>query len=265
MLPDHYTHSTLDSLFFKAGAPEHNKYSFSNKNGKVQGWLRTINDESNNPLDVLGAAIEEFMETKPPDSYYYAGVGYDSNELAVAAYENDRDKIRRSLAKAKLQYSRGGHIIFGGITSTQSLQELVQHSGLKAVDIEIRRALENVEKDPFAAAQYAGNVLEAALKAYLNHHKVAYKEETDTLSDLWKLVVDHIGINPKELDNKDLKKIASGLNNIVDGTMHLRNKKSAAHGKSEAQMNENNIRPRHARLAIHAAHTIAAYVLELVS
>jgi len=136
--------------------------------------------------------------------------------------------------------------------------------GLAAIQIEIDRALANVEKDPIAAAHNAGSVMEAALKAYLNHHKVAYKEETDTLSDLWKSVVEHIGIHPKEMDDKDLKKIASGLFSIVDGTMHLRNKKSAAHGKSEAQMKENTIRPRHARLAIHAAHTVSAYVLELI-
>jgi hypothetical protein len=40
-------------------------------------------------------------------------------------------------------------------------------------------------------------------------------------------VVEHIGISPKELDDKDLKKIASALFNIVEGTMHLRNKKNA--------------------------------------
>ncbi|WP_081758985.1 abortive infection family protein [Thioalkalivibrio sp. HK1] len=34
------------------------------------------------------------------------------------------------------------------------------------------------------------------------------------------------------MDEKDLKKIASGLFQIVDGTMHLRNKKSAAHTAS---------------------------------
>ena len=115
--------------------------------------------------------------------------------------------------------------------------------------------MDNVEKDPLAAAHNAGSVLEASLKAYLDHHDTSYKEDTDSLSDLWKKVVDHIGLHPKEMDDKDLKKIASGLNSIVDGTMHLRNKKSSAHGKSEEQLKSINIRPRHARLAIHAAHS----------
>jgi hypothetical protein len=121
-----------------------------------------------------------------------------------------------------------------------------------------------LENDPVAAIHNAGSVLEASLKAYLGHYNIDYKEETDTLSDLWKKTVEHIGIHPKDLPDKDLKKIASGLFNIVDGIMHLRNKKSAAHGKSEEQFRQNTIRPRHARLAIHAAHTISTYVLELM-
>ncbi|MFN9003005.1 MAG: abortive infection family protein [Alphaproteobacteria bacterium] len=184
--------------------------------------------------------------------------------ICLQALRQAQGEIQQALAKDGFQYSRGGYLTKGGALPTRSLQENVKKMGLAAIQIEIDRALANVEKDPIAAAHNAGSVMEAALKAYLNHHKVAYKEETDTLSDLWKSVVEHIGIHPKEMDDKDLKKIASGLFSIVDGTMHLRNKKSAAHGKSEAQMKENTIRPRHARLAIHAAHTVSAYVLELI-
>lgn len=42
---------------------------------------------------------------------------------------------------------------------------------------------------------------------------------------------------------------------------HLRNRKSGAHGRTEAQIKENLPRPRHARLVIHAAHTLAACVI----
>jgi hypothetical protein len=50
-------------------------------------------------------------------------------------------------------------------------------AGPWAVDVEIRRALNNVESHPLGAVHNAGSVLEASFKPYLDHHKV-----TDTLS-----------------------------------------------------------------------------------
>lgn len=259
ILPDYYTHGGINSLFLTASAPE--DVPEGNKSVKVQTWLRTINNNCPNPLEILGSVISDFMDGETHKSYYSSG-----SEDEYARKKNEtREKLVSTLAKDGLGYSRGGHITKGGSIPTQSLKESVSKQGLSAVDAEIKRALNNVEKDPLAAIHAAGSVVESSLKAYLDHHKLQYKDESDTLSDLWKKVVDHVGINPKELDDKDLKKIASGLYSIVDGTMHLRNKKSAAHGKSEEQLRQNTIRPRHARLAIHAAHTISAYILELIA
>ncbi|WP_081432831.1 abortive infection family protein [Acidiphilium cryptum] len=64
-----------------------------------------------------------------------------------------------------------------------------------------------------------------------------------TLAELWKIATEQIGLRPVDWDNKDLKKIASGLNNIVDGIAHLRNAKSGAHGKSEEQRRSITIKP----------------------
>jgi len=259
ILPERYSHSGLNGLFLTASAPEN--IPDGNKENKVTTWLRAINTECADPLIVLGHIIEDVMEKEPDTS---SGWGLQDKVELARKLKEDQEKIAQTLAKDGLSYSRGGHVTKGGATPTLSLQEDVSKRGLAAVDIEIKRALRNVESDPMTAVHNAGSVLEATLKAYLGHYKVEYKEDSDKLSILWQKVVEHIGIHPKELDDKDLKKIASGLYSIVDGTMHLRNKKSAAHGKSEAQMKQNTIRPRHARLAIHAAHTVSAYVLELL-
>lgn len=259
IIPDYYTHGGINSLFLTASAPE--DIPEGNKSVKVQTWLRTVNNVCQNPLEILGSVISDFMDGESHRSYFSS----DTEDEHDRKKNDAREKILKTLAKDGLGYSRGGHVTKGASIPTQSLKESVSKQGLSAVDAEIKRALANIESDPLAAIHAAGSVLESALKAYLDHHKVQYKDESDTLSDLWKKVVEHVGINPKELDDKDLKKIASGLFNIVDGTMHLRNKKSAAHGKSEEQLRQNSIRPRHARLAIHAAHTISAYLLELMA
>ncbi|MGK7754375.1 MULTISPECIES: abortive infection family protein [unclassified Roseovarius] len=176
-----------------------------------------------------------------------------------------QEKVRAALAKSGLSYSEGGYIGSGIATPTASLAEIIREGGMSAVEVEMKRAIKQVDDDPNAAAHYAGNVLEAALKAYLKAQDIPFKDDKETLNTLWQLVRDDLGINPKNLEAKDLKKIASGLNSIVDGTMYLRNKKSGAHGRTEDQYRETALRPRHARLVIHSAHTLAAYVLECLA
>lgn len=260
IMPDYYTHNDIDGLFLTASAPEN--IPEGSKSSKVMTWLRAVNAECAAPLEVLGTIIGDFMDKEPynPNKFF----DQKSDDEYARKLKDAQEKVTQSLSKDGLCYARGGYITKGGSIPTLSLQENVKKRGLSAVEIEIKRALNNVESDPLTAVHNAGSVLEAALKAYLVHYNIAYKDNSDTLSDLWKKVVEHIGISPKEMDNKDLKKIASGLYNIVEGTMYLRNKKSSAHGRSEEQIKQISIRPRHARLAIHAAHTVSAYVLELL-
>ena len=145
------------------------------------------------------------------------------------------------------------------------MRDAVSKGCLKAIEIEMNRALKIVDSDPNGAAHYAGNILEASLKAYLDRKKIDFNDQTATLSDLWHLVRDNIGLKPQDMSNKDLKKIASGLNSIVDGTMFIRNKKSGAHGRTEEQTATNILRPRHARLVVHSAHTVSMYILECMT
>ena len=252
IFPDRYTQAEIDSLFLASGASE--PIPDGSKPKKVQLWLRQINSTSAEPLKVLGIILDDFLEIQ---------LWLNPNDDHVAKLEAEKLRIRDTLAREGLTYVRGGNIFKGGSVSTLSLDESVKKQGLKSVDIEIQRALSQIEQDPHAAAQYAGNVLEASLKAYLDHKGKTYGNG-DTLAELWKIASDQIGLRPVDWDNKDLKKIASGLHSIVDGIAHLRNAKSAAHGKSEEQRQGITIKPRHARLAIHAAHTVSAYVLELI-
>lgn len=258
LLPERYTHAGIDSLFQMAGAPE--DIPEGSKPTKVQAWLRHTNRVSPEPLKVLGVIIDDFMEMQITEGSFWTPAGTES---LVERFENEKAKIRETLAKDGLTFSRGGLISKGGSIPTLSLDESVKKHGLSSVDDEIKRALAMIETDPHAAAQYAGNVLEASLKAYLDHKSVAYKSSY-ALADLWKISAAEMGLRAADLDNDDLKKIVSGLHSIVSGVAHLRNAKSAAHGKSEEQRKGITLKPRHARLAIHAAHTVAAYVLELI-
>lgn len=259
---DFYTHAEINRIFTYADAP--GDPPDGNKIQKTVDWLRIVNKQSDAPLLVLGPVLEEILEKEPFDTERAAPWDQDEPEWSVKLRKN-QERIRAALGKAGLSYSIGGHVGTSSGTATASLQEMIDAGGLAAIQIEMNRALKQVDGDPNAAAHYAGNILEATLKAYLIKKSVSFKDQTDTLNRLWELVRDSIGINPKDLESKDLKKIASGLNSIVDGTMYLRNKKSGAHGRTEEQFEANALRPRHARLVIHSAHTLAAYVLECLA
>lgn len=257
---ENYTHADIDRLFAYADAPEENPGG--NKVQKSVDWLRAINKQSPSPLEVLGRLLEDILEKPGWDSSSDDNWMHGEEPEWSIDLKKRQERIRKTLARSGLIYSVGGHIGAASATPSASLDDMVSQRGLSAVEVEMKRALRQIEDDPNAAAQYVGNVLEARFKAYLNKKKIAYNENGDTLNDLWRLTRDDLGINPKDLEAKDLKKIASRLGSIVDGTMYLRNKRSSAHGRTEAEHTATAIRPRHARLVIHSAHTLAAYVLE---
>ena len=248
-----HTHAEIDRLFAHADAPEEKPEG--NKVQKTVDWLRLTNLRSRNPLNVLGSLLEEFLEHDSSERSYW------QDEAWSNALTENHTKILTALRKAGLSYRTGGHIDSATALPVASLRENVAQDGLKAIEIEMDRALNMVNDDPNAAAHYAGNILEASLKAYLQNRSIPFKDETATLSDLWPLVRGDTGLNPKDLENRDLKKIASGLNSVVDGTMYLRNKKSGAHGRTEERAKEIALRPRHAHLVVHSVHTLSLYVL----
>lgn len=254
----HYTASEIEALFLYAGAPD--RPPESSKAKTVLALLRATNTECAAPLEVLGKILNDFVSRERSGASKWNG-----GEDAAAELTRDQAKAVELLCEEGFELGKGGRIAARGAQAspTHSLVELVAAQGLSAVDTEIQRALARVDDDPNAAAHYAGNTLEAVFKAYLRHQGLGFAEGA-TLSDLWRDAAAAAKMKPKDLENGDLKKIASELHSIVEGIMRLRNAKSGAHGKSEEQARRYKIEPRHARLAIHASHSVAAYFVELM-
>ncbi|WP_375630554.1 MULTISPECIES: abortive infection family protein [unclassified Bartonella] len=271
MFAHHYTHNELDDLFIASFAPP--EIPEGTKIQKVKAWLRAINSQCEEPLEFLGNLLSDFMEKEyyDPDP---TGLNSSLYKKTLQLKEDQR-KILETLKKDGLEYQRGGYIIKAGLLSIKELQNRIAEKGLSAVEIEINRALENIEKDPREAVLFAANLLEASCKAYLDHHSILYKENAhNKLYALWKEVAKKAKIHTddikqknlknQDLDKNDLRMIATGLSRIVSGTMNLRNKKSAAHGRSEKDFELINLKPRHARLTFNAAHSLSIYILELM-
>ena len=145
------------------------------------------------------------------------------------------------------------------------MRDHVEQHDLSNLDRLIQQSLEDIEKNPLSAVLHASTTLESVLKEYLKTRQIPYNKGNATLPKLWKIFMEkNPKIHPEKLkNNNDLQEIATGLFKIINGTSSLRNKQSSAHGKSEEEFQTINITPRHARLAIHAVHTLSAYILEL--
>lgn len=80
-----------------------------------------------------------------------------------------------------------------------------------------------------------------------------------SLGPLWRVVRNHLMLEPDKLQEDDIRKVLTGLGAVVDGIGALRTQEGSAHGREKRSY---KIKLRHARLASHAAFTIAAFIME---
>ena len=141
---------------------------------------------------------------------------------------------------------------------SRSLRKVIQERDMGSVDVEFNRALAAVESDPPAAATAACACLEAIFKVYIEDHQLPLPNK-ETVKPLWNTVSKHLGFDPARIEDDDLKRILSGLSSVVDGIAALRTHAGSAHGRGTMRY---RLKPRHARLAVHAAHTLATFIVE---
>lgn len=246
------THASLDNLFSYAEAP--GEPPEGSKTVKVQAWLRRVNKESGHPLVVLGRLIECYMELADIED----GTFTWSSTPIIDVKKEFKDKLEAILSRCNLTYITGGIISDGSSAPSRSLAELIKGRDIPSIDAEFNRALANVNSEPREAVSAACNILESIFKTYIADEKLGMPQKQD-LQNVWKVVRSDLGFDPGSLEDDDLKKILSGVLSVVDGIGAFRTHASSAHGQGRKIY---NLKPRHARLAIHSAHTIALFVLE---
>lgn len=251
-MPDLESHASLDNLFSYAEAP--GEPPEGSKPVKVQAWLRRVNKEAERPLVVLGRIIECYMEL--PDIEENSRSMY--NIHAADTKKEFKRKIEAILSRCNLTYIAGGIISDGSSTPSRSLAELIKGRDIPSIDAEFTRALANVNSEPREAVSAACNILESIFKTYITDENLEMPQKQD-LQNVWKVVRSDLGFEPGLLQDDDLKRILSGVLSVVDGIGAFRTHASSAHGEGRKVY---KLKPRHARLAIHSAHTIALFVLE---
>lgn len=248
----YYSHSKLDSIFMESGAP--GEPPEGNCEKKCSHWLKRCNEDTTvNPLDVLGAVIQDYMDKEPPSSLF--------NESLNSKVIEGQIRIKNALSKNQLVYRANGHIVQAGSTAiSKTLEDYLKSGDFSSIQKEFERAVEHINNDPHASITAACSIIEATFKLYIEHFSLTMPSKLNVMS-LWSTVQPHLNLNSDEILASDQHKVLKGISSIIDGVGAFRSHIGSAHGRGS---NPPSILVAEARLAVNAAHTIVVFVLELI-
>jgi hypothetical protein len=242
-----YSHARIDDFIRTAGIQ--GEPPNTSKIDKVRHWLRHANENNSDPFAILGHLIAELMEV---DDVNYE---FDADEVAYPG----RERVQKVLAEHALEYQRGGYIVRKTETTvSSSFEGIIRSRNLGGLQIEFDRISANVNIDPAAAVTASCALLESLFKIYISVEKLEMPSDK-TIKPLWNVVRRHLKLEPDREQNDDVRAVLVGLGSIVEGLGSLRTHKGSAHGHEKHTY---RMKPRHARLASHAAFTLANFILE---
>ncbi len=162
------------------------------KHAKALAWLRRVNqDESVEPLEVLGRLIEGYMDEEI------------NEELGSWGEERKKKKARinKALQNAKLQYVTGGRVIGSLAAPSISLEESIKKRSIAVLNEEFDRALRTVETSPKDALSSACNILESVCKVYIEEEALEMPAKQD-LQPVWSVVRKDLGFDPSQVEDR---------------------------------------------------------------
>jgi len=154
-------------------------------------------------------------------------------------------------------------LIVEGIPTPGLVKSLVEVLSAQYVTQQITRMEAAVESDPELAIGTAKEFVETICKTILRECGVAVSSNVD-LPQLVKEVRDQLDLLPEDIPEKakgakTIKRVLSNLGTIAQGLAELRGLYGSGHGK---HAKVKGLQPRHARLAVGAAATLAVFLFE---
>ncbi|MGE6475088.1 abortive infection family protein [Psychrobacter sp. NPDC078631] len=121
----------------------------------------------------------------------------------------------------------------------------------------------SIETSPYQAIGVAKELMETACKSIFTSRQEEYNKNWD-LSKLMRETTKLFKLTPDDISNeakaaKSIRQILGSLSAVVQGIAEVRNEYGSGHGK-DSQFK--GLQPRHAKLAVGAASTLAIYLLE---
>ncbi len=188
------------------------------------------------------------------------------NRLLQIFNENLKEDNYEIVEKSKIS---GKPIFVGRIKITG--QEFIQNKGsvikkiLNAdyVTQQISLMETSIENSPHVSIGIAKELIETCCKSIFEERKEEYDKNWD-LPKLMKETTKLLKLTPDDIPNEikaanSIKQILGSLSSVVQGISEIRNEYGSGHGKDGKFV---GLQPRHAKLAVGAASTLAIYLLE---
>lgn len=121
----------------------------------------------------------------------------------------------------------------------------------------------SIEVAPHVSIGIAKELIETSCKSIFEERNEVYDKDWD-LGRLMKETTKLLKLTPSDIPNetkaaKSIKQILGSLSSVVQGIAEVRNEYGSGHGKNGKFK---GLQPRHAKLAVGAASTLAVYLLE---
>jgi hypothetical protein len=152
---------------------------------------------------------------------------------------------------------------FAATPGLAAARETLTGADLDYVSQQISRMEAAIASDPALAIGTAKELVETCCKTILTERAVTFSKNAD-LPELVSLTAKELDLTPKDIPEQakardTIKRLLSNLATITQGVAELRNHYGTGHGKHAATK---GLQPRHARLAVGAASTLAAFLAE---
>ncbi|MFG1417760.1 abortive infection family protein [Xanthobacter sp. V0B-10] len=246
------THDRIGEFFAAAGV------SFQSEGlTRVRGTVRTLSGLVGDPS--LEGKLRRVIESAAdPRDFIHDADRHD----AVLEYLNkhfDYDGLR--LEKLERGVRLVAHGNFAAVVHT--LADAASDIDFDTVQQDLERAQRGAEEDPETAVTAACSIIESVCRSVLVELGLPLPAKKD-VQGLYQAVREPLGLAPNkdgipDLIADDVRSILGGINTVVNGIGALRTHAGSAHGRERGHR---RIDARIARLSLHAASTIALFLVE---
>lgn len=139
-----------------------------------------------------------------------------------------------------------------------TVDESLERLDSAAVNKVWQKAVSVAESDPEHAITLGRNLVESTCKHLLKELGIEYADKED-LSSLYKKTAKALSLAPDQHKEQVFKQVLSGAFSVVDGLAQIRNAYGDAHGRTKGAFQP---KPRHARLVVNSAGTLAGFLVE---
>jgi hypothetical protein len=171
--------------------------------------------------------------------------------------------LRKWIERDGYEYNDGRLVPVGKHHTLEEISSTTSNFDMPELHRQIERMKSAVEDDPGLAIGTAKELVETTCKTILEERGIQFDDDAD-ITKLVKETRKSLGLIPDAIPNSAkgaemIRRLLSNLGSIAQGLGELRNLYGTGHGKHGKTKGLN---PRHARLAVGAASTLALFLFE---